>query len=72
MQRAAVRVVGDVAGDRDDVGLPGQLGAGGLERARLASVDHEPPPAAGELARESEPEAPGCPGDECGLHARPR
>ena len=44
-ERAAVARIGHVAGDG---GGPGELRGGGLERPRLAGVDHEPPAALGE------------------------
>ena len=49
--------VGDVAGERDDLGAGGELGAGGLERPRVAGVDDEAPAARGERPREREAEA---------------
>jgi hypothetical protein len=67
-QLAAVRVVGDVARDRDDVGSLRELRARRIERVRLTRVDDEPPPEARELARESEPQAAGSSGHDCGLH----
>ena len=48
-ERVPVARIGDVAGDG---GGPGEPRGGGLERPRLAGVDHEPPAALGE-GRES-------------------
>ena len=61
--------VGDVAGDRDDLGELGQLGARGLERVGAAGVDDEAPRAPRELARQGEAEAARGAGDECRVHA---
>ena len=66
-ERVAVARIGDVAGDG---GGPGELRGGGLERPRLAGVDHEPPAALGEGPREREPEAAGGAGDDGGRHAK--
>ena len=48
-----MRGVGDVAGDRDDLGHGAELGGGALERAGAAGVDDEAPAVASASARAS-------------------
>ena len=64
-ERAPVARIADVAGEGDDVG---ELRGGGLERPRVAGVDHEPPAALGEGSGEGEAEAAGGAGDDGGGH----
>jgi hypothetical protein len=52
-----VPVVADVPGDRDDIAQLAELEVGGNERLAAASVDHEPPAAAGERPGQGQAEA---------------
>ena len=56
-ERAAVPVVGDVAGDRGYFGDCAELARDPLEVGRAARVEHERPAACGELAGQRQAEA---------------
>ena len=68
-QRRPVLGVAHIAGERGDVGDPGEFGGDLVQGPGLASVDDEAPPPLGERTGQRESEAAGGAGDDGGRHA---
>jgi hypothetical protein len=62
-ERSAVPSVGDVTGDADPVGQPGELGRRGVEPISALGIDHQSPARLGECPGEGEAQALGSAGD---------